>query len=318
MLVIGVLAGWLLKPSAATAEPSVPAVVERPEPPAAPVASATDVEPVRSKRADREQAPPNLPAGVTEEQMAQATKMQGEMAKAMAARQRAKFEQQIERLAQDLDLTDKQKADLTGWLDAEMKKLEELDFTDMASMSKLEGLVTEKALQDQLMPSLTDEQATALTAFKEREHRGKVDSMALKNLSQLQGVIEFEEGQRDKVYEVLAETADEKLRAEEATPDFSQMFTEGMGIEMDPYDLGIQQALTESIGTTGPALEGNGQAGLAKKMREVIDQRIEAKVEKLRPVLNDRQMDQYRAELKSKGLGIYGTVLMGMESGMPQ
>jgi len=54
---------------------------------------------------------------------------------------------------------------------------------------------------------------------------------------------------------------------------------------------------------------------MVQKLRETIDKRIDAKVDLLRPVLNEKQLEQYRSELKSKGLGIYGTVLSGMEAG---
>ena len=53
---------------------------------------------------------------------------------------------------------------------------------------------------------------------------------------------------------------------------------------------------------------------MEKRLREAFDKRIEAKVEALKPVLNQKQLDQYRTELKTKGMGIYGPMLMGMEA----
>jgi hypothetical protein len=322
ILVIGLLVGWLLKPAGPAAEPSAEPVVKTSAAPAAKAESTAAAEPaVPGKRAVREPAvrePANPYQGMSDEQVAQVKNMQGEMSKMMVARQRAKFEKQIERWAGKIKLTENQKADLTSWLDGEMKKLEELDLTNVNSMSGFKGLPTEKSLEEQLAPSLTAEQSTALAAFKEHEHQSKVDSMALKNLSLLQGVIDFEEGQRDEVFNILAEDADENLRSEQEKPDITKELTEGMGIDMDPYNLGIQQALTESVMSPGSPAPAGNPAEIAKKMREVIDQRIESKIEKLRPVLNDRQLEQYRTELKTKGLGIYGTVLMGMEGGAPQ
>ncbi len=57
---------------------------------------------------------------------------------------------------------------------------------------------------------------------------------------------------------------------------------------------------------------------MAKNMRELIDKRIEEKINQLRPVLNDKQLARYREELKSKGMGIYGTAIMGMEATQPK
>ena len=74
--------------------------------------------------------------------------------------------------------------------------------------------------------------------------------------------------------------------------------------------------MTESMGDPAAMQEATGdQKKMVQKLREVIDKRIDAKVELLRPVLNDKQLEQYRTELKTKGLGVYGTVLSGMEAG---
>ena len=319
MLVLGFAIGWLVKPvpavNAATA-----AVVPSSHKSAEPVAANVPAEaPVPGKHAQREatvKKPSNMP---TEAQMDQAKKMQADMSKARVKRQRDKFAQQIDRLTESLGLSADQKSKLTAWLDDGMKKLEGLDFTDPNSMSQLpelSKLLTNKALEEQLAPSLTSDQKAALVDFKDREHRGKVDTAALKSLSKLQGVIQFEDGQRDEVYKLLTEGAEASVLAESETPDMTKMFTEGMGIEMDPYDLGIQQAMTESMGDPTAMQEAPGdQKKMVQKLREVIDKRIDAKVELLRPVLNDKQLEQYRTELKTKGLGVYGSVLSGMEAG---
>jgi len=233
-------------------------------------------------------------------------------------RQREKLERQIERLAENLNLTAEQKRGLTTWLDDQMKKLEGMDFTDpksMAGIPELSKALTNNALEDQLASSLTADQKTALADFKDREHHEKVDSMALKHLSKLQGIIDLKEGQREEVYKVLSESAEASVQSENDKPDMTKLFTEGMGIEMDPYDLGLQQAMTESMGDPSMMSQAGGdQKQMAKNLREIFDKRIDAKVDQLRPVLNDTQLEQYRAELKSKGLGVYGPMLMSMES----
>ena len=138
---------------------------------------------------------------------------------------------------------------------------------------------------------------------------------SLKSLSKLQGIIEFEDGQRDEVYKILTKNAEATALAESKKPDMAKMFTDGMGIEIDPYDLGFQQAMNDSItemGTEGEASPDQEQ--MAKKMREMIDKRIEEKITQLRPVLNDKQLALYREELKSKGMGVYGSTMMMMEA----
>ena len=273
---------------------------------------------MQGKRSEREPAAPKNPHGVTDEQMAQAKKMQGEMVKQLTKRMRSKFEQQIEKLAVNLNLTDGQKQQLTTWLDERMKKLDGMDFEKPESMSEITDIaktLNNKSLGEVLAPTLSPEQQVAMKDFTDKEHRVKVDNTALKNLSKIQSVIELEEGQRDQVYEILSASADASVRTQDENPDPSSLFMEGMGMDMDPYDLGLQQVMTESVGDpTELSKQGADQKDMAKRLREAFDKRIEAKVEALKPVLNQKQLDQYRTELKTKGMGIYGPMLMGMEA----
>lgn len=318
MLGLGFAIGWVAKP-VPVAKGTVTAVdaAQRKSPPSATTKEAEPL--VQGKRSEREPAAPKKPAGVTDEQMSQAKKMQGEMVKQMTKRYRTKFEQQIEKLAVSLNLSDEQKNKLTAWLDERMTKLEGMDFEKPESMMEITNIaktLNNQALHEQLAPTLSEEQKVALKDFTEKEHRTKVDTAALKNLSKLQSVIEFEEGQRDKVYEILAAGADESVRHQDENPDPSQLFMEGMGMDMDPYDLGLQQAMTESVGDPMEfTKKGADQKDMSKRLREAIDKKIDAKVEALKPVLNEKQIEQYRTELKTKGMGIYGPMLMGMDGG---
>ncbi len=318
MLGLGFAIGWVAKPVPVAKETVAGAdAAQRKN---APSAAAREAEPlVQGKRSEREPTAPKKAAGVTDEQMSQAKKMQGEMVKQMTKRYRTKFEQQIEKLAVSLTLSDEQKNKLTAWLDERMTKLEGMDFEKPESMMEITNIaktLNNQALQEQLAPTLSEEQKVALKDFTEKEHRTKVDTAALKNLSKLQSVIEFEEGQRDKVYEILAAGADESVRHQDENPDPSQLFMEGMGMDMDPYDLGLQQAMTESVGDPMEfTKKGADQKDMSKRLREAIDKKIDAKVEALKPVLNEKQIEQYRTELKTKGMGIYGPMLMGMDGG---
>lgn len=315
MLAIGFASGWVAKPAPDGNITSVADVPSGKSASPAPPPSADSPPP--GKRAIRPAEPAESGAEMpTAEQMDQAKAMQSQMAKQMVARQRQKFETQIVRLTENLSLTDFQKSKLTAWLDERFKNLENLDITDPATAEKFmeeSKLLNDETLQAQLAGTLTPEQQTALTAHQEREHLGKVDAIALKSLSKLQGIIQFEEGQRDKVYQLLSESAEESLAAETKTMDISSMFTEGMGLEMDPYGLGIQQAMTEAMGDPAKFQSGVDQQNMAKSMRQIINDRIDSRVEKLRPALNERQLEAYRDELQTKGLGVYGSVLDSME-----
>lgn len=320
MLVIGIAIGWVVKPTPETGKPSLtaassekPAALTPPSTASQPIAES----PTPGKRAIRPtESPKPAPGTPTAEQMDQAKQMQSQMAKKMVERQRQKFEQQIDSLTESLSLTETQKSKLSGWLDERLKNFETLDLTDPATSEKFmeeSKLLNDETLQAQLAGTLTAEQQTALTDYQDREHRGKVDALALKNLSNLQGIIRFEDGQRDKVYEILSEGAEESLADKSKTPDIGSMFTEGMGIEMDPYGLDLQQAMTEVMGDPAQLKNGAMNPDMTKKVREIVAARIDAKIERLRPVLNDKQLEAYRTELQTKGLGVYGTVLDSMD-----
>ncbi|MEO7101175.1 MAG: hypothetical protein ABI162_17620 [Luteolibacter sp.] len=318
MLGLGVAIGWLAKPVPLPVATPVIAAAAPAKPVGDVVTTTVSESSVPGKRAQREpvvKKPDGMP---TKEQMSQAKKMQVDMFEAMGKRQRDKFEKHIARLSENLTLTDEQKAKLNTWLDERMKKLDEMDITDPKSMEGMTASfkeLTNKGLEEQLAPFLSADQKTAFADFKDREHRSKVDTAALKSLTTLQGVIEFEDGQRDEVYKALTEAAESTVVTEDEAPDISKMMTEGMGIEMDPYNLGLQKAMTDAM--TDPSMlakSGNEKKQMVSKIRETFDKRIEDKVEQLRPVLNDKQLDLYRNELKTKGMGVYGTVLSSMEN----
>jgi len=321
VFVVGIAVGWFSRGTVGQSPVDAKATskMEAPSKPAAsgaPVASTGEnpaPSPVPGKRAIRDVTPKKAPEGPDAEQV---KKIQSQVAKAMAGRQRAKFEQYIEKLTESLSLTEVQKAGLVKWLDERIAKMESMDFTDPSSMKDGDGLMgslSNKALEEELAKSLTEEQKTSLAGFKERETQAKVDALALKNLSQMQGVFDFEEGQRDEVYKILSAAAEEKLKKQAENPDPTSAFTDGMGIELDPYDLGIQDAMQEAFKDAGKPGETPDRKAMAENLRKVIDDRISAKVDQLRPVLNDKQLEKYRTELKNKGTGFLGNALMGLE-----
>ncbi len=318
MLCIGIAIGWSIKPATPAGKPDIAENVVKTPPvtkPAGTPPSSAESAPPPGKHALRDPKAKKSSDMPSEADMDRAKKMQGEMSKMMTGRMRSKFDLQINKLAETLNLTADQKAKMSAWLDEKMKGVEQMDFNNPESMTgmtdALKGLST-KALEDQLASTLTPDQQAAFSDYKEKDHQSKVDAAALKSLSKLQGIVQFEDGQRDEVYKVLTAAAEQKILQQDETPDPTSLFTEGMGIEMDPYDLGIQQAMTDSM----PELMKNGASGDQKQavqsLRDIIQKRIDAKVEQLRPVLNARQLEQYRAELQSKGAGVFGTVLNGM------
>ena len=239
-----------------------------------------------------------------------ARKIQSHIAQQMNGRIRDQSERQISKLAHGLNLTDAQKASLTAWLDDRMAKLGDMDFFDYTSSEAINEVLktmTSKVMEDQLQASLTPEQKTAFVNYKEREVHAKADAFALKHLSKMQTVVEFEDDQQDEVFKILSEAAAQNPAEEKAAPNLSELMMERVEVDADPYDLGIQNRIMK----LGP---GKTNKEIAQAIRDAIEQSIQSKVNLLRPVLNGNQLEQYRLELSTNAFSTFGPRLDGMEA----
>lgn len=315
IFVLGVAVGWVSRgiPQTGTdgltkqAAPSVPAKVSSA---AASGNESTAPSQVPGKRAIRETAPKKETSIVIDPDSKEAKEMQNRVGKMIANRKRTALEQRITKLAESLNLTEDQKSKLMAWVDERIGKLESSNMMDpIASADSLKA-ASDAGLDEKLAENLTEDQKAAFVGFKEREKQTKIDSMALKSLSQLQGVIDFEEGQRDQVYKILSESAEERLQKVASSPLSEMSMMGDFGVDIDPYGLGIQEAMQEAF---NPGEIEKNPEGWKTGMQGVIDKCINDKIEKLRPVLSEKQLEQYRAELKNKGAGMFSGALLGDE-----
>jgi hypothetical protein len=324
MLAAGGAIGWFLRAGAADDqmgnEKNRPSTSVVPRPARSGEANSENA-PVASKRPIRE-APQQETVDAIAEMLQPGSEsmkdIQSQAIKMLAAQKRAQLQQRIDKLAEALGLTDVQKSGLQRWLDERIAKIESIGAEDMDKLQDdgdLIKLLTNQALEEQLLTSLTSEQRTAFDEFRTRETQSRVDAAALKSLSQMQGVIQFEGDQRDAVYQILNDTAAARIKKEDESPDSSMISLNGLGIDLDPYDLGLQNAMTEAALMSRTSGDETDRKQMAENFRTLIDQRIDNKVDQMRPVLNENQLEQYRAELQSKGTGILGGAMMNLESG---
>ena len=92
------------------------------------------------------------------------------------------------------------------------------------------------------------------------------------------------------------------------------MITGGFGLDLDidAEDLGITGAVIG--GTEGEDASGEQARNpqkMMERMRENQQKKVDEKVEALRPVLDDNQLEQYRKSLEIKQGGILGSFLGG-------
>ncbi len=316
---LGIAIGWFAKPdSQAPAEPV--ALAKAAAPAARPVASA-DPAPSRSGKSEHkatlEKKKTQLDADIAAQE-AKVAESKDRMTDVLSNSYRKKLEGYLATLDENLNLTPAQKDALKKAIEAqleEVKKLmsrEDADENPADFMKNLPPMGPD-ALDASLAAILSPEQKTAFDSYKTREKARQVDAKALKKLSHLQGLIEFKEGQRDEVYRVLSESAERSLAQPNQMAALTDAFSggAGMNIDMDPYDLGIQQIFMDSTSELG-SLQGGDQKAMAKVFQEKIDKLVEDKVNELRPVLDDAQLEKYRQELKTKGLGPYGAMFQHM------
>jgi hypothetical protein len=153
---------------------------------------------------------------------------------ALSGMMKAAVEQQIEGkiygMKTRLNLTPDQEAAVREILGKEMKRGTELAqkmFTGEMSMEELQ----EEAMKDanpvnqreQIKALLTADQQEAYDAFEKEEQQRMARLVANSELLQLQGALNLDEAQQDKVYRVLAEQAQGQLGGEGGGFDFGRM-----------------------------------------------------------------------------------------------
>lgn len=321
LLVLGMAIGWFArgtysdapvapasKPVLADSLKSEAAVADAEESPAAPRGKSAIREPKESRMGAEE-------VKVTKEMDSHMRKMM----ESMATRQRTRLDQHVERLNASLSLTPAQKEKIAAWLDENTEKAGKFDamtnFADPSKAHEAQTAFSPEGLEDYLAEMLSSDQKGALEAFQQRDKQGKVDALALKNLAQIQGVVDFSEGQRDQVYQILSEAAERKLSEAPKTEQMMTFMHDSMGIETDPYDLGVDTLMQDMMGNPEKMDMDflKDKKAIAQNLREELARRIEEKAALLQPVLNEKQLEQYRTELRTRGGGFVDQMIMGLD-----
>lgn len=229
--------------------------------------------------------------------------MQKQMAKRMTDVQRKKFEARFAKLCTELNLSPDQQAGIRAAMEERFTKMGELFTFDgsgdnTAKMKELSELMKGDALDETTAALLTGEQKSSYDALKAKERQSRIDSKALKDLGSLGTVLDLSQDQKDAVYAVLSEQA-AKQEDSRKPGALMGMFTEGMGIQIDD-EIGIQDILQEQMENH---VDGPPSADIRKTIEETIRKRTDERIESLRPVLNEQQLQQYRTHLETKAAG---------------
>ena len=311
-IAIGATIAWLSKadPKADTASTAKSKVEENKAPSASPITASENETREASERSivtPKEATPPIdvIPFDFEDEGSDMATRMQ----QMFKNRQQAKLDARISKLVAQLNLTPEQEASLKKAAADRMNRFGAMIEGDF-DPSDIGELFNTDVIDEALAEILTPEQQEELEAIKKREIANKVEAQALKDLAKLSN-LDLSQEQKDAAYDILYKNAETSVRNETPATGLVSMITEGFGIELDSDTLGIATAMIPSSDEIESGeIEQDPRAMMAQAQAK-MDARIDAKVEAMRPVLNDSQIDQYRKDLKLKSGGMFGGLLNG-------
>ena len=311
-IAIGASIAWLAKadPKADAANPAKPAVEEKKTPSKSQITASENEKREASKRSivTPEEVTPPIDA-VHFDFEDDSSDMGSRMQQMFKNRQQARLDARISKLVAQLNLTPEQEASLKKAAADRMNRFAEMmegDF-DPSNMSEL---FNTDVIDEALAEILTPEQQEELEGVKKREIANKVEAQALKELAKLSN-LDLSQEQKDAAYDILYKNAETSVGNETPATGLVSMITEGLGIELDSDTLGIATAMIPSTDDIESGeIEQDPRAMMAQAQAK-MDARIDAKVEAMRPVLNENQIDQYRKDLKLKSGGVFGGLLNG-------
>jgi F0F1-type ATP synthase delta subunit len=202
-----------------------------------------------------------------------------QMKQQMAEIEREKFETRFSTLSAGLNLSPEQQAKIRATMDESLKKMGGDATNSSVQMMKIGSL-------DNVITSvLSEDQQAALTTIKAKHRQNRIESKALKSLADLTMVLDLNEEQKDAVYGVLSEQVvkQEEVLGASGVARISNM--RGTPIEKTA-DSNIAEAVLASL--VSP---------------EDLEKRTNERVEAMRSVLNERQLQQYRTYLQKKPSG---------------
>ena len=303
---LGFAAGWILKPNA-NQEPEVATNDKLDNKPTRRISKSPAENSPSGKESKTRMTSRVVVSGKNDSNLDPETKkMTDQWSDMLKKKQQAKSDARLAVLVDKLNLTPEQEAKLRAHFDKQVEDLGTIFGGDgITNPGEITKSLTGDGLEDLLAEVLTPEQAEAHTELKKRERENKIEASALKNLAKL-SFLDMSQEQKDAAYDILYENAETSVDKKSPGSAMVTMMTSGMGIEIDTDDLGFSGLMDGQLnGAEGATEPGDIMA----KMKEAQAQKIEEKVEALKPVLDDKQLEQYRKHLETKTSGLFGGIM---------
>ncbi len=311
-LAVGLAAGfafaWVLKPAPKTIIQDPPDVSSRTKGSDSPFkvsdrTSGDPAEPItkllRSKPSDAEIA------AEEKESNERYSRQQGE-------RLRGEDEQRITKLTSAMNLAPWQVEKLEKYLNDRRAKVVEISKeNDDTTFDKVTEILDPKHFDSMLKELLTPEQAELYGDNKTKERDTKVDSASLAKLAAFNSAVDLRPEQRDAIYEVLyadaARQVDKKAESDRKNglDSYPGVFDPGDYTDgRDIFDFSDSGEITRIYDSAR-----NDPESIKKGIKALVDKRIEERLGQFSGILDQSQLDQYRADLKKTANTTYGGML---------
>lgn len=208
-------------------------------------------------------------------------------------------------------------ADALGLTPAQMATLEQALATGNPS-ALAPGARTADPIDTALSAILTPEQAQAYEGLKEKERADRIEARAMQRFAALPGTLNLTDDQKDKVFEVFASEEAGRLDNQSAAgADVLRVMTNSSGgvlSESVVVDLSeAVVAVSASSGADPQAVARNAGQSMQERIARSNQERIEA----LRPLLTERQIEAYRSHLEAGNRVFGGNLQIEVSAGNP-
>ncbi|MGB0328668.1 MAG: hypothetical protein ACPGJR_14180 [Akkermansiaceae bacterium] len=169
-------------------------------------------------------------------------------------------------------------------------------------------------IDEALVDILTTEQVEEHKAVKKRERANRVEARALQELARLSD-LDLTQDQKDAAYDILYQQAEESVGDGTPAQGMLSVVTDGFGIEVNSDALDLPTAVIPANDDAASGTAKSDPQTLMIVAREGMEQRINERVNFLRPVLSEAQLEQYQRSLELRQGSLFTEFLGETEVG---
>jgi RNA polymerase sigma factor (sigma-70 family) len=229
----------------------------------------------------------------------------------LARRLSVKHQQLTKDLTADLNLSDSQVTTLTKILDTHLKSFRASldmdaapgaspDEQEKAMLTKAGSLIRGTDLRKDLTGFLSEPQLAAFDAREAKVHQSNVESLAYRELATISPVLNLNEAQKNRAFELLQSSSAEKLKQDGDFRAFMALQKNQSPAQMELTDLAEADFLSAAL--DGPNSLPPDSPEFKKQLLDVVGTQIRNQHALLAPILDQKQQQRYHDHLVSKSL----------------